>query len=325
MSSRVKISLEDVAKKAIKVIIIGVGGGGDIGWAIPIINYLRLFKAKEFFIGEPGIGWWNIDGRIALGGFKIQIKDLDKYKRISKRLALIDYDTKVINGAIKGMKLPQSIVAELMKTKSFILELDEGVDGMVEELKMFIKKEKIDLIIGVDCGSDSFYSGVETKVLSPLVDAMVVAMLARLDIPSVLSLIGYGCDGDLMPEELDKSISLVMKKGGFLGARGLTPIDIEYMEKFFNMFPNPVEEWPLKAAKGELGWKRMNELWSIKISPFTSIMLFFDPKILLEHNPLAKKILYSKSLKEAENITLKLGLIPETRMVKLLPSLLEGE
>ncbi|MEM2990814.1 MAG: DUF1152 domain-containing protein, partial [Halobacteria archaeon] len=96
-------------------------------------------------------------------------------------------------------------------------------------------------------------------------------------------------------------------------------------EKFFDMFPNPVEEWPLKAVKGEIGWKKMNELWSIKVSPLTSIMLFFDPKTLLEHNPLAKKISHSKSLKEAENITLELGLIPETRMVKFLPSLLEEE
>jgi hypothetical protein len=323
LPSLIKTSLEDVAKEATKIIMIGVGGGGDIGWAIPLINYLRLFKAKEFFVGEPGIGWWNIDGRIALGGFKIQIKDLDKYERVSPGLALIDYDTRITSGVIKGMKLPQSIVAELMKTKSFILELNGGVNGMVKELGTFIKKEKIDLIIGVDCGSDSLYSGIETKVLSPLVDAMVVAMLARLDIPSVLSLIGYGCDGDLMPEELERSVSLVMKKGGFLGARGLTPIDIDYMEKFFNKFPNPVEEWPLKAVRGELGWKKMNELWSIKVSPLTSIMLFFDPKILLEHNPLAKKISYSKSLKEAESITLKLGLIPETKMVKLLPSLEE--
>ncbi|MEM3060797.1 MAG: DUF1152 domain-containing protein [Candidatus Bathyarchaeia archaeon] len=323
--SSIKSSLEDFAKKAKKIIMIGVGGGGDIGWAIPLINYLRLFNAKEFFLGEPSIGWWNIDERIALGGFKIRIKDLDKYERISPGLALIDHDTRIASGVIRGMKLPQSIVAELMKTKSFILELEEGVDGMVKELDALIKKEKIDLIIGVDCGSDSFYSGVETKVLSPLIDAMVVAMLARLKIPSVLSLIGYGCDGDLMPEELDKSIALVMEKGGFLGARGLTPIDIDCMEKFFDMFPNPVEEWPLKAVKGEIGWKKMNELWSIKVSPLTSIMLFFDPKTLLEHNPLAKKISHSKSLKEAENITLELGLIPETRMVKFLPSLLEEE
>jgi len=179
------------------------------------------------------------------------------------------------------------------------------------------------LVIGLDCGSDSFYSGTETKVLSPLVDAMVVAALANCKQASIMGLIGYGCDGDLMPDELDASVRQVIRKGGLLGARGLTPTDMRDMEKFFTIWPNPVEEWPLKAAKGELGWKNMNTLWSILVTHLTSIMMFFDPKILAEHNPLARDVRATTSLKEAEEATIRLGLMPETKMAKLLPKLME--
>jgi len=317
------LSLEDLARDNEAVLFVGVGGGGDVSWSIPLISYLRTLGVKRFAVGEAAIAWWDLEGQISLGGFTFHLKDLDRSQALSDRCALLHKDTRVATGHGKGSKLPQCIIAEMKDVEAFVFELDSGVKGITNSMDALTKHLGAGLVIGVDCGSDSFYSGTETKVLSPLVDAMVVAALADCKQASVMGLIGYGCDGDLMPDELDASVKQVIRKGGLLGARGLTQSDVREMEEFFKIWPNPVEEWPLKAAKGELGWKNMNTLWSILVTPLTSIMMFFDPKVLVEHNPLAREVRGSTDLKEAEEATIRLGLMPETRMAKLLPKLME--
>ena len=317
------MSLEDLARGKEAVLLVGVGGGGDVSWSIPLINYLRTLGVKRFAVGEAAIAWWDLEGRISLGGFAFHVKDLDKSQSLNERCALLHKDTYVAVGPGKGTKLPQCIIAGMKDVEAFVFELDGGVKGITDSMDALVKHLGAGLVIGLDCGSDSFYSGTETKVLSPLVDAMVVAALANCKQASIMGLIGYGCDGDLMPDELDASVRQVIRKGGLLGARGLTPTDMRDMEKFFTIWPNPVEEWPLKAAKGELGWKNMNTLWSILVTHLTSIMMFFDPKILAEHNPLARDVRATTSLKEAEEATIRLGLMPETKMAKLLPKLME--
>jgi hypothetical protein len=319
------LSLEERVHDNESVLLVGVGGGGDVSWSIPLINYLRTLGVKRFAVGEATIAWWDLEGRISLGGFTFHLADLDTVQKISDRCGLLRRETRVVNGPGRGSRLPQSIIAELKDVEAFALELDDGVVGMREGINALANHLGAGLVIGVDCGSDSFYSGTETKVLSPLVDAMIVAALADCKPASIMGLIGYGCDGDLMPDELDASVKSVIKKGGLLGARGLIPTDIQDMEKFFSVWPNPVEEWPLKAAKGELGWKNMNTLWSILVTPLTSIMMFFEPKVLVEHNPLANAVRDSKMLKEAEDAAIRMGLMPETRMAKLLPKLMEEE
>jgi len=317
------LMLEEYARSTDSVVLVGVGGGGDVSWSIPLINYLRALGVKRFAVGEAAIAWWDIDNQIALGGFTFHVDQLDRSERLGRRCALVYPDGRVISGPGKSSTLPQCIAAKMKGTEAFVFELDDGVTGILESISLVAEHIGAGLVVGIDCGSDSFYSGNESKVLSPLVDAMVVAALARTTTTSILGLIGYGCDGDLMPDEMDASVGEVFRKGGYLGARGLTRADMNDMGRFFEIWPNPVEEWPLKAAKGELGWKNMNRLWSILVTPLTSVILFFDPKVVAEHNPLAKAIAGSRSLKEAEEATIRLGLVPETRMAKLLPKLME--
>ena len=317
------MSLEERVHGSESVLVLGVGGGGDVSWSIPLINHLRTLGVKRFAVGEATIAWWDLEGRISLGGFTFHLNDLDKVQMISNRCGLLRKESLVVSGPGKGSRVPQCIVAEQMDVEAFALEVDDGVVGMRDGINALAKHIGAGLVVGVDCGSDTFYTGTETKVLSPTVDAMTLAALADCAPKSIMGLIGYGCDGDLMPDELDASVKTVVKKGGMVGARGLTPADMRDMEKFFAVWPNPVEEWPLKAAKGELGWKNMNTLWSILVTPLTSVMLFFEPKILAEHNPLANAVRNSSTLKESEEATVRLGLMPETKMAKLLPKLLE--
>ncbi len=315
--------LDRELRGATSVVILGVGGGGDVSWSIPIIDRLHDNGIDKIAVGEPTVAWWDLEGRISLGCFTFHCKDMSLAKQVSKGCYMITPKSAVTRGPGKGAVLPQSIVAELMGIDPYVIEIDRGVRGMVSDLEKLCDRRGADLVIGVDCGSDSLYSGKESKVLSPLVDAMVVAALSKIKEKSMLGLIGYGCDGDLMPEEVDVRLAELAKENGIIGSLGLSEKDKEKLEVFFKRFPNPVEEWPLKASRGAHGWVRFNTLWSVYVSALSSIMFMLDPKIMAEQNPLAKSIADSGSLAEAERASLSLDLIPETKLVKLLPKLLE--
>ena len=315
--------LDKELRDAESVVILGVGGGGDVSWSIPIINRLHDNGIHKIAVGEPSVAWWDLEGRISLGCFTFRSVDLSFSKRISPGCSMISPKSRVTGGPGKGAILPQSIVAELMDIDPYIIGIDRGVKGMVDDLEALCRRRGADLVLGVDCGSDSLYSGKESKVLSPLVDAMVMAALSKIEEKSMLGLIGYGCDGDLMPEEIDARLAELARENGILGSMGLSEEDKENLDAFFKRFPNPVEEWPLKASRGTHGWVRFNSLWSIYVCAFSSIMFMLDPKVMTEQNPLAKGIVDSRSLAEAERVSLSMGLTPETKLVKLLPKLLE--
>ncbi len=61
-------------------------------------------------------------------------------------------------------------------------------------------------------------------------------MMTRLEIPTFYGLAGYGCDGELEMDDLERNVGKAMKAGAFLGAYGLTQRDVKDMFRICNEF-----------------------------------------------------------------------------------------
>jgi hypothetical protein len=79
-----------------------------------------------------------------------------------------------------------------------------------------------DRIVAVDTGGD---------VLSPNArsgdtgrDRQMLRVLARTKIPSILAVVGPGCDGETSAEELERCVRREAEQGGYLGAFSLQPL-----------------------------------------------------------------------------------------------------
>ena len=121
-------------------------------------------------------------------------------------------------------------------------------------------------------------------------------------------------------DELDERVGIVMREGGYLGAHGLTQRDVRDMLQAAETYPDPIEHWAPRAARGEFGTQCVNvgRPWGtvIHVTPLASVMMFFDPHTMVEHVSKGVKALTdTTSLTEAEDIYIdKLGQYPETRL-----------
>lgn len=320
----IKKSLHEIALNCNKALLIGIGGGGDIIQGIPVKNYLKLLGVKEVYLAGVSCEWWPFDTAgpydYIMAPTVYDVTELKNAEILAPNVARVNKDTRY-----KDKEIAEGKVSGIFNEDTYVLGVKNGVLNLVNGLNEFIKKEGIDLVVGMDVGSDSFYSGETelTQPKTPMVDFISLSTLTKLTVPAVYALAGYGCDGELEIEDLDRNVSKVMKAGGFLGAYGLTQQDVADMERACEAFPDPVEKWPCVAAKGDFGKKNMKlmDVWgvNVKLMPITAVTMFFDPHVLVnEVAKYCKELTETKSIKDAEEILIKHNVVPETRLPKSL-------
>jgi hypothetical protein len=316
-------SLEAAAKKAKGALLIGGGGGGDVIQALPMMNYLRTLGLKNVVVANIGIAWWEgLPGLLSWGGDWYELSELTNSKMLGENATRVSAKTTLASGPGKGQQPWEAVLAGKYDFPTYTIGLNNGTQGIADGLRMIAAKHGLDLVIAVDNGSDSFYSGNETAIDSPLVDAMVMSAILQTELDAFYVLSGYACDAEMTVNQLNRNVAIVMKNGGYLGAHGLTPEDIELMDPIFKPLPDDLLlKWSYMAAHGAIGSFSTRANYPIEITPLTAVMLFFDPKVIVEHlNPLPNIVKNAKSLEEAEKLINARGLVSETQRPLFIPS-----
>lgn len=309
MNYEIKPSFEELALKSKVAMVVGAGAMDFIN-GIPIINYLRLLGVKKIILGNMACQWWRKKGYDTLAPELYPLSCLKRIEKISETVAFISGNTEVETPLYKG-KPPEAIICENFGLPTVIISAEKGVTGIIKGLNEALSKLNVDLFVHVDCGSDSLFDGKTGMVLTPLHDFTLLAATSKLNVNSILALTAYACDGELSSEELDQCIANIMKNGGFLGAHGITQKDVKDLEKAYSLVYDPIDSLVIQAAKGELKTYRVMTSRIVKLSPLAAVILFFDPKVVIEYSP-AKHLLNTTSIEEIEKILIKLGITPET-------------
>lgn len=317
----IKPSFTQLAIKAKRVLILGVGGGGDVILTFPLGNYLEQLGVEQITIGGVASQWWNPVGGSSKENFVLaplvyDVTQLSPAELLAPRLAKV-----TPSSAYQGHLPAESAVSRVSRWPVVIGDLTEGVVGLRDSLNSFIHENQIDLFIGADIGAHSFHDGNEvTPPFTTLISFMTLSAMLQLSCPVVYAFAGYTCDAEMEIDELDERIGRIMKAGGFLGAYGLTPQDVRDYLIACEAFKDPIEPIVANAAMGNLGWKKIPVMspWGRRayITPLSAIYLFLDPQLMVSE--VSRGVEYLKdtrSLAEAEEIYQnKLGLIPETRL-----------
>ena len=315
-----KESLHELALKSKRALLIGIGGGGDIIQGIPIQNYFKLLGVEEVYLAGVAGEWWPFDtskeSEYIWAPTVYQVEELTDAELICKGAAKVNPKT-----AYKGRSIAEATTADALSQDTYVFTVANGVQGLIKTLTEFTQKLSIDLVVGMDIGSDSLYSG-EGEIhqpKTPLVDFIVLESLANLPVRSVYGLAGMGCDGEMEIVDVENNIAKIMRAGGYIGAYGITQKDIAEMTKACDRFADPVERFPCLAAKGDFSYKNMKlmDIWgaTVKLMPITAMTMFFDPEIVVSSCArYAAELFHTQSLREAEDIFLKLGVVPETRL-----------
>jgi len=297
-------SLEVLVKEASYAIVFGVGGGGDVVGTIPTSRYLRWLGIRTL-IG--GLTWERYVNDPEPGPRKME--EIIEIKRLSATVGLANARTRTT----KGIRFTESMVAEVLGEETLLVDLNQGVRGAIDGLNEAIERLGVDLFVGIDVGGDVLASGSEEGLHSMLADSMVLAAMVNLRVPSVLGVLGCCTDGELSLEQFSQQLSKIAGYGGFLGARGLTPEDLEVLDEVIPKTKTESSALAVKAARGFQGEIEIRGGYrKVMLTPMSAMTFYIDPQVVFDRvSKVAKELVPTRSLDEAQAVLERYGVPSE--------------
>jgi hypothetical protein len=300
------LSLERSLKTAKRAIVLGIGGGGDIVGTIPTVRFLELFGIECILGGLP----WERAVFDPIPGPRI-LKEIKNVEVLNSTVWIANKETVTTT----GVRFAESVVAEVYGKEVLLVDITKGVAGVVKGLRGAMRKLGADLLVGIDVGGDSVAFGYEKGLASPLADSIMTAAISILsgEFSTVLGVFGYGSDGELTHEELERAFTVVAKEGGILGSWGITPDVLCELEMLVSKVPTEASRIPVEAAKGERGEKTIRGgIRKVTLSLLSTITFYMHPRIVYDKVSMpARLVSDSRSLEEANEALHSIGLFTE--------------
>ena len=297
-------SLEVLVKESSYALVLGIGGGGDVVGTLPTSRYLRWLGIRTL-VG--GLTWERYVNDPEPGPRKME--EIVEIKRLSMSVGLANARTRTT----KGIRFTESVVAEVLKEETVLVDPNCGVRGIIDGLNEAIEKLGVDLFVGVDVGGDVLAEGSEGGLHSMLADSMLLAAMVNLKVPALLGVLGCCTDGELSFQQFTRQVARIAEYGGFLGARGLTPEDLEALDEVIPKTKTESSALAVKAARGLTGEIEIRGGYrKVKLTPMAAITFYFDPRVIFDRiSKVAKDLVQTQSLDEAEEVLKRAGVPSE--------------
>lgn len=301
-----RLHLEEMLRTATKALVLGVGGGGDVVGAIPTARFLELFDvscvlgglAWERFVYDPQPGTRTL-------------AEMAQVRPLAPTVWLANAQTTTTG----GLRFAESDVAALYDTETLLVDLSQGVPGVVEGLRVAMQTLEADLLVGIDVGGDSLGAGHEPGLRSPLADAMMLAAWRQLadEVPCLWGVFGYGSDAELTTQEIDTALSRVAQHGGLLGAWGMTPAVAAELRRAIARVRTEASAIAVECAAGAVGTRAIrNGTRMVALSPVCTVTFYLAPHVLYDQvAALARAVGQAASLEEASAILVARGVRTE--------------
>jgi hypothetical protein len=299
-------SLREFIAGSSKAILIGIGGGGDIVGTIPTADLLGMFGI-DCALG--GLSWERSVIDPVPGPRKWE--EVRDARKLNEAVWLANKDTVTST----GVRFAESGVAEVLGKETLLININPGPSAVADGILHAAGELGADLIIGIDVGGDILAMGNEPGLMSPLADSIMTAAFAALEkrVPAVMGLFGYGSDGELTQDELERSMSVLAREGGLLGSWGITREALALLEKLIAVVPTEASRAPALYVKGELPDKTIRSgRRQLSLSMSSTVTYYFTPGVLYEKlSVMSRAVSRAGSLEEANDCLHSLGIYTE--------------
>ena len=300
-------SLETIIRASARALVIGVGGGGDVVGALAAARFLE-FCGVEFVLG--GLSWERSVYDPFPGPRKLcetsQVRSLHPFAWMANAESQTD----------TGVYFAESKMAAALSQEVLLVDINGGVRGVVDGLEAALKHLQCDFLVGIDVGGDSLAEGHEPGLRSPLADSIMLAAFAELEKRGQRALwgvFGYGSDGELSTEEIERALSRAGAAGGLLGAWALTPTVGAELARIIETVPTEASAIPVECLRGAWGERKIRGgERSVKLTPLTILTFFMSPTVVFETlSPPARTVSTSANLEQANDALHDLGIKTE--------------
>jgi hypothetical protein len=178
-----------------------------------------------------------------------------------------------------------------------LLDPAGGAAGMAEQLAEMVALAGADTVAALDVGGDAVGRGDEPTLRSPLADALALAAVARLGVPTTVLVAGPGLDGELSEEQ-------VLDVTGPDPAVVLTDEDVSPFRMVFTWHPSETTALLVAAARGLRGRVEVRDAgMAVDLTDASAGVYTASLDEVLAVNRVAAALDDTTSLDEAEAIT----------------------
>jgi hypothetical protein len=300
-------SLEDIIRSSSRALVIGVGGGGDVVGALATARFLE-FCGLEFVLG--GLSWERSVYDPIPGPRKL---DEVENVRVLHPFAWMANPKSQTN---TGVPFAESRMAAVQGREVLLVDINGGVQGVVDGLEVAMKELNTDLLVGLDVGGDSLAQGREPGLRSPLADSIMLAAYAELEKRgrrTLWGVFGYGSDGELTVDEIELALSKLAAAGGLLGSWSLTPRIATELEEVIKTVATEASAIPVHCFRGAWGESKIrSDQRKVKLTPLTALTFFMSTTKLYETLSCpAQAVRASASLEDANDALHAIGISTE--------------
>lgn len=270
-------SLEDLIRASSRALVIGVGGGGDVVGALATARFLE-FCGLEFVLG--GLSWERYVFDPVPG--PRNLSEVENVRILHDHAWMANAQSRTAT----GVYFAESKMSAAHGKEVLLIDINGGVNGVVEGLEAAMKEFKTDLLVGLDVGGDSLAQGHESGLRSPLADSIMLAAFADLEKRgwrTLWGVFGYGSDGELSVDEIEVALSKVAAGGGLLGAWSLTGKTAAELEEVIKTVPTEASAIPVQCFRGALGESKIRSgQRTVRLTPLTTLTFFISSRVLYE-------------------------------------------
>jgi hypothetical protein len=290
-----------------RVLVVGIGGGGDVVGALAVAELARL-------LGTPavagGLTWERRPIDPTPGPRRID--ELRDAQPINAQTALAGPDTT----GPGGFHFAESHVSRHLGEPVLLLDPSGGPAQIATGLAGAAHELGCDRVVLLDVGGDVLAHGDEAGLASPLADAVCLAAapaLAAAGLAPLLAVFGAGCDGELTPAEVLERVAEVARAGGHLGTWGPGREEIERLQAAVEQVPTEASAMALACARGTTGSASIRGgRRTVQLTPAGGLVFFFDPLVALHSAArCAALVEHVTSLRQGNEILLAQGMRTE--------------
>jgi hypothetical protein len=286
-------SLEDLRDIG-RVLVVGVGGGGDTLGALILYYRLRALGVRVLL----GNVVWE---RFTLDPFPgpVPLEQLVSAEVLGRSVALVNGSSYVDR---YGYRFKPQIVraSEILGEKAVFLDISKGEVGLVEAFDVVGEKLGVGAIVGVDVGGDILALGYEDDLWSPLSDSISLGALYKTRVPSVVAVLAPGADGELSQQTVLARVSEIARMGGLVGVYGLTRKEYRYIRKHLDMFVSEASKIPFEAFEGHVGEKSIRlGSRTAQVNMISTTLYILDVDVTYSNSSIAKIVSGTKNIDEA--------------------------
>ncbi|UXD22124.1 hypothetical protein IPA_01920 [Ignicoccus pacificus DSM 13166] len=298
--------------KGRKVLVVGIGGGGDVASAFCVYRWLRAIGAQPYLASII----WERMVRDPVPG-PISPKELVGTE-LGKWIGIVRGGEYALR---EGKKVePQaSLLAKAAGIEVIVLDLKSGYKGMLNGLKEALELTEAEIVIGVDAGGDVLAKPGDEEVWSPLADSVGLAALKEFE-NSILSIAGPGCDGELPTQKVLERIAEVWRRGGNEGGFIISRSLASECEKAMSFMHTEASKMVIEAAKGVYGEVKIRRgSRTLFLSPVLASIFHLDASKV--ESELAEAVRGTESVEEASTKLLERCSTSEYELEKELKTL----